>query len=438
VQWPNACSRGTIKAMTSTIDDDLPSDTAGRGWQARFFTIWGGQAFSLVGSSLVRFALIWWLTSETDSATVLTTATLASMLPFIFLAPFSGALVDRWNRRWVMVISDALIALLTALLAVLFWLGIAEVWHVYLVLFLRAFGDVFQSPAMQAATSLMVPKHHLTRVAGANDLLMGVVSIVAPPLGALLVETVSMQGTLAIDMVTAVLAIGPLLFIPVPEPEPKDDAKRSESFWQEMTAGFRYVWDWRGLFFLFMALAAMRFFLAPAFSLLPLMVTDHFGGGAFELAWINSAHGVGFIAGGLLLGVWGGFKRRTFTALLGLVGVGVLSLVFGLVPEGAFGVALVVMFIRTLMIPMMRSSVMTIFQTYVPPDMQGRVFTLLLSSISLMAPFGLALGGPIADTFGVPIIFVITGIGCLVVATSWVLNPTILYLEDHPKVESGG
>ena len=153
------------------------------GWQARFFTIWGGQAFSLVGSALVRFALIWWLTAETESATVLTTATLVSMLPFIVLAPLSGALVDRWNRRRVMIISDALIALLTAVLAYLYWLDVVEIWHVYLVLFLRAFGDVFQSPAMQASTSLMVPRHHLTRVAGANDLLMGVVSIVAPPLG---------------------------------------------------------------------------------------------------------------------------------------------------------------------------------------------------------------------------------------------------------------
>ena len=100
--------------MTTQVPDS--------GWQARFFTIWGGQAFSLIGSALVRFSLIWWLTSETESATVLTTATLVSMLPFIVLAPLSGALVDRWNRRWVMIISDALIALLTAVLAYLYWI----------------------------------------------------------------------------------------------------------------------------------------------------------------------------------------------------------------------------------------------------------------------------------------------------------------------------
>lgn len=417
----------------------MTDQEAGRGWQRRFFTIWTGQAFSLVGSALVRFALIWWLTEKTESATVLTTSTLVSMLPFVFLAPFSGALVDRWNRRWVMVISDALIAIFTAALAVLYWLGVAEVWHIYLVLFLRAFGDVFQAPAMQASTALMVPKKHLTRVAGANDLLMGVVNIVSPPLGALLVGTVSMQGTLAIDLVTAALAIGPLLFLSVPQPAPKSADMPAESFWQEMTAGMRYVWNWRGLFFLFMALAAMRFFMAPAFSLIPLMVTEHFGGGAFELAWLNSAHGFGFITGGFFLSLWGGFRRKSVTAVMGLVGVGIGSLMFGLVPATAFGLGLAVMFVRTAMIPMMRSSVMTIFQAYVPPEMQGRVFTLLLSSISLMAPFGLALGGPIAERFGVPTVFVITGIGCLVVSLVWVLNPTILHLEDraHDSVVTG-
>lgn len=405
-------------------------------WKPKFFTIWIGQAFSLVGSALVRFAIIWWLTEKTGSEVVLTTASIVSMLPFLLLAPFSGPLIDRWNRRWVMVISDALIAILTAGLAYLYWRGIVEVWHIYLVLFLRAFGDVFQSPAMNASTSLMVPKEHLARVGGMNDLLQGVVNIVSPPLGALLVATISIQGTLAIDLVTAVLAIAPLLFIRIPQPPKSPQHREGASMIREMREGLVYVWNWRGLFFMFLVIALLRFFMAPAFSLLPLMVTKHFGGAAPELAWINSANGFGFIAGGLLLGVWGGFKRRTFTAVVGLVGLGFGSFFFGLVPANAFWLALVLMFLRTMMLPMVRGTVMAIFQTYVPAEMQGRVFTLLLSSITIMAPFGLALGGPIARGYGVPTIFVITGIGCLVVALIWVLTPKILYLEDdHLKAD---
>ncbi len=407
--------------------------TQPRNWRARFFTIWGGQAFSLVGSSLVRFALIWWLTEETGSATVLTSATLVSSLPQIGLAPFVGALVDRWDRRRVMILSDAMIALFTGALAYLFWLGIAEVWHVYVVLFLRAFGDVFQTPAMRASTSLLAPKEQLARIAGLNDTLHGVVNIVSPPLGALLVATIDMQGALAIDLITALMAIAPLLFIRIPQPpviRMEGEGVRS-TVWQEMLTGFRFVWQWQGLFFMFMVLGGLRFFMAPAFSLLPLMVTDHFGGEALELGWINSAHGLGFIAGGFLLGIWGGFKRRTATAVLGLAGLGVGSLAFGLVPADAFWLAMVAMFLRTMMLPLVRGSVMAIFQIYVPPELQGRVFNLLLSALSVMAPVGLALGGPLADAYGVPIIFIITGIGCMGIALIWLLNPSIMHLESE-------
>ena len=359
---------------------------------------------------------------ETKLAVVLTTATIASTLPMIGLSPFIGPLIDRWNRRWVMVISDALIAILTAGLAVLYALGTAQVWHVYIILFLRSFGDAFQSPAMQASTSLLVPRNQLARVGGMNDTLMGVVN------------TVSMQGTLVIDLVTAVLAIGPLLFISIPQPENVSKTQRSTSFWSEMGEGLRYVWGWRGLFFMFVVLAVMRFFMAPAFSLLPLMVTEHFGGDALELAWMSSSHGFGFIAGGFILSLWGGFKRRSYTALVGLIGVGLGSMAFGFIPGNVFWLGLVVMFLRTAMIPLIRGSVMAIFQTYVPPELQGRVFTLLMASVSIMAPFGLALGGPIANAYGVNTIFIFTGIGCLGVAAIWALNPSILNMEAQHKV----
>ena len=119
-------------------------------WQVSFFTVWIGQAFSMVGSALVRFALIWWLTEQTGSATTLAMASVVSMLPFVALGPFVGVLVDRWNRKWVMIISDSLIALLTVFLAYLYWIGQMQVWHVYAILFLRSLGGTFQDPAMRA------------------------------------------------------------------------------------------------------------------------------------------------------------------------------------------------------------------------------------------------------------------------------------------------
>ena len=400
-------------------------------WKVRFFTIWTGQAISMVGSALVRFALIWWLTERTGSATVLAMATLVSLLPTIVLAPFAGALVDRWSRRWVMVIADGLIALFTLSLAYLYWLEIAQVWHVYVVLFLRSLGDTFQSPAMRASTSLMVPRDQLARVGGMNETLMGAVNIVSPPLGALLLEILSVQGTLAIDVVTAVMAIGPLLFLSIPQPETGSSPSGRGSVLRDTREGFRFVGRRRGLLFMLVVIAALRFFMMPSFSLLPLMVTRYFGGQASELAWINSAHGFGLVAGGAILSMWGGFRRRTMTALVGLVGAGIGSLAFGFVPADPFWLALVVIFLRMAMIPMIRGSVMAIFQSGVPPELQGRVFTLMASAVSVMAPLGLAIGGPLADAFGVRTLFIVAGAGCLVIALVWALTPTIMHLEEH-------
>ncbi|NJN44892.1 MAG: MFS transporter [Anaerolineae bacterium] len=188
-------------------------------WKPRFFTIWSGQAISLFGSQLVQFALIWWLTQQTGSATVLATASLMGFLPQVFLGPFVGPLIDRWNRRWVMVVADSVIALATLLLAYFFIIGQATTWTIYGLLFVRSLGGAFHWPSMSAATSLMVPKDQLTRVQGINQILQGALGIISAPLGALLVAWMSTHAILMLDVTTALFAIVPLLFIAIPEPE---------------------------------------------------------------------------------------------------------------------------------------------------------------------------------------------------------------------------
>jgi DHA3 family macrolide efflux protein-like MFS transporter len=153
-----------------------------RGWAPPFFTIWTGQAFSLLGSQLVQFALIWWLTKTTGSATVLATASLVGLLPQVILGPVIGTLVDRWNRRLTLILADSTIALATLGLALLFWSGKVEIWHVYLLMFIRSTAGGFHWPAMQASTSLMVPKEHLARIQGLNQILQGGMNIASAPL----------------------------------------------------------------------------------------------------------------------------------------------------------------------------------------------------------------------------------------------------------------
>jgi DHA3 family macrolide efflux protein-like MFS transporter len=247
-------------------------------WKRRFFTIWAGQQASLFGSWIAQFGLVWWLTQETGSATVLATASLVAMLPRILIGPFAGTLVDRLPRRWLMVWVDLFVAALAFLLAFLFYTGAIEVWHIYLVMALRAVGGAFHWPAMAAATSLLVPEKHLTRIAGLNQTMQGLLSIVSPPLGALAVSFLPMHGVMGIDLVTFSFAVLPLLFLAIPEPA-RAEARRL-TYVSDLAAGFRYVWSWRGLFLLLCMAALLNGIAQPMGSLLPLLIKEHFGRGA--------------------------------------------------------------------------------------------------------------------------------------------------------------
>jgi DHA3 family macrolide efflux protein-like MFS transporter len=312
-------------------------------WKRKFFPIWTGQALSLLGSRVARFALVWWLTASTGSATVLASATLAAIIPQVFLGPVAGACVDHWNRRAVMIIADSFMALVSLWLAYMFWTEALQVWHVYVVVLVHALGGIFHGPAMSASTSLMVPTEHLPRVAGLNQALDGSLGLVGPPLGALALTVLPLHGVMLVDVSTAALAVLSLLATNIPQPgrKPASDGDGRASLWRELRQGLRYVWNWPGLLALMMMAAVVNFVINPAFTLLPLYVSREFGGGAMQLGWMQAVQGAGLISGGLLLGVWGGFRRRVYTALSGLILQGLATVVVGLAPAGAFWLAVV-------------------------------------------------------------------------------------------------
>jgi DHA3 family macrolide efflux protein-like MFS transporter len=420
------------------MDEQYPNQIP-KNWKPPFFTLWSGQAVSLLGSQLVQFALVWWLTRTTGSATVLAIATLVALLPQVFIGPFAGVLVDRWSRRKVMIIADSLIALSTLALAVLFWLGVAQVWQVYLLMFIRAVLGGFHWPAMHASTSLMVPKEHLSRIQGLNQMLNGAMNIFAAPLGALLLGLLPMQGVLSIDVITALLAVVPLLFIPVPQPA-RSPAKAAEpaaaSMGKELREGLRYVWAWPGLMLILLMATVINLVLTPTGSLQPILVTRHFGGQALQLAWIESAWGIGMLAGGLTLGAWGGFRRRILTSLAGLVAMGLAILLVGFVPASAFWLAVMLMLAAGFMNPIVNGPLLAVVQAVVAPEMQGRVFTLIMSFAAAMSPLGLILAGPFADHFGVQAWFVLGGVITALIGVMAFFVPAIRHIEEdrgHPS-----
>jgi DHA3 family macrolide efflux protein-like MFS transporter len=407
-------------------------------WKTAFFTIWTGQAFSLVGSRIAMFALIWWVTDTTGSATVLALATLFAMLPQIVLGPVAGALVDRWNRRIVMIVADGGIALVSLWLAFLFWSGQIQVWHVYVIMIVRELGGIFHWPAMQASTSLMVPKEHLARVSGVNQAMYGALNIVGPALGALLLSLTAIHNIMLLDVLTALLATLPLLFVRVPQPEkaPTGGAAAS-SLWAEIKDGARYLFAWRGLMILLGLALVIKVALTPAFSLLPILATQHFGGDAGALAGMESAFGIGLVLGGLLLGVWGGFKRRIMTVVLGITVMGVSMMVLGLLSPSAFSVGIGALFVLGMSAALVDGPLFAILQGTIAPEMQGRVFMLFGSLVTLSSPVGLAIAGPVTDAVGVQVWYIVAGVLSIASIVIGLTSPALRRLEDYRQAPVG-
>jgi DHA3 family macrolide efflux protein-like MFS transporter len=392
---------------------------------------------------LVQFALVWWLTQSTGSATVLATATLAAVLPSVIIGPVSGTLVDRWNRRLVMIVADSLTALATLALIYLYRTGAVQVWHVYVAMAFRGAMGSFHWPAMQASTSLMVPEKHLTRIAALNQTLHGAMNIVAPPLGALLIAVFPMQSVLAIDVCTALLAVTPLLFIAVPQPSRRaapvgvDQTPASgresgrPSVAHDLREGLRYVWGWPGLFAVLILAMAINFITTPAFSLMPILVTKHFGAGALQLGWLESGWGIGVVIGGLILSAWGGFRRKVVTSLTGVVGIGIGMLIVGASPASTLVLAVAGMFLAGFMNPITNGPFFALLQSRVEADMQGRVLGLVQSASAAMMPLSLLVAGPIADAFGVRVWYLVGGAATVLAGLISFFVPAIMHVEDN-------
>src|SRR5215510_1894545 len=208
-------------------------------WAVRFYTLWTGQALSLLGSQLVQFAIIWHLSQATKSATALAIASMMGLLPGVLLSPFIGTWVDRGNRRRILIAADGTVALATLLLAMLFALNIVESWDIYVALLIRAVGGGFHQSAFGASVVLLVPQEHLARVQGFNQALYGGMNIISAPLGAFLLSVMPMQGILGIDVSTALLAILIVFFSSIPQPE-RNMRQAPATFWQDFVEGFRY------------------------------------------------------------------------------------------------------------------------------------------------------------------------------------------------------
>lgn len=401
-------------------------------WKRTFFTIWSGQAFSLVGSAMVQFAIIWWLTSKTGSATVLSVSSLIAFLPQSILGPFVGPLIDRWSRKSIMIIADLSIAAASLLLAGAFLYGQPQVWQVYAILAFRSIGTAFHMPAMLAATPMIVPEEELTRAAGYSQAVQSASNILAPALGAAAVGLLPMSAVMLIDVAGAVIACVALLMVSIPQPPPVAGDARGEGFLKETRFGLQVLARTRGLGLLILATALFTIVWMPVSSLFPLLVTGHFGGGVWHLSAVEMLFGGGMLVGSLALGVWGGTKRRVETITVSWAVMGLILIASGTLPKGGFAWFAGLSAALGMAAPMFGGPFTALLQARVEPGVQGRVFSVIGSIMTIGTPLGLLIAGPAADRLGVPVWFLLSGVAVSALAVAVYLAPPIRQLEGTP------
>jgi len=362
----------------------------------KFMLIWVGQVFSLLGTNISAFGVTVWAYQKTGSATALALITFFLVTPMLIVSPLAGALVDRLNRKLMMMISDLASGLVSVVLLALYLTGRLEIWHFYVSSVLIGIGQAFQWPAYSAAISTLVPKEQLGRADGLISLAETGTDIIAPILAAGMLGLLGLGGILLVDLATLALAIGSLLIVRIPQPQATQVGIASRgSLWKESAYGFIYILKRPGLLGLQTVFLLGNFFSAISYTLMAPMILARSANNELILGTVNSIGAIGGVVGGVLMSAWGGARRKIHGVLMGWGFSGVFGVLMGVGQTPLVWTA--ARFLGTLIGPVVNASNQSIWQARVAPDVQGRVFSTrrLIAWVSM--PLATLVAGPLAD-----------------------------------------
>lgn len=368
------------------------------GGMLAFSVVWLGQVVSLLGTGMSSLALGLWAWQETGSATALAMMTFFATAPALVFGPLAGALVDRWDRQAVLVMTDLVSGIGSLALFALYGAGLLELWHLYVVGAVTAAAQSFQWPAYSAAITMLVPKEQYGRANGMVALAEPLGAIVAPALAGVLLGLIGIAGVLAIDLTTFLFAVATLLLVRVPRPprSAEGEAAARNSLWADSLFGFRYILARPGLLGLLSVFLGFNLISAFSFGLMAPYLLARSGGDAAVVGTIMAVFGVGGVAGGAAMSIWGGPRRRIDGVLVGMA----LGGLFGMTLVGIgrdLPVWAAAIFLTSALLPITNGSSQAIWQAKVQPDLQGRVFAARRMIAQLCFPLGLAAAGPVAD-----------------------------------------
>jgi len=420
-----------------------------------FSIVWSGQFVSMIGTGMTRFALTIWAWQITGQATALALVGFFAFAPIVLFSPLAGAVVDRVNRKTVMIVSDLAAGLSTIAILILHLTGHLQIWHLYAAGFFAGAFESFQFPAYSAAISTMVAKKHYTRANAMLGLAGSASGIVAPMLAGTMLIFVGIDGIMAIDIATFVFAILVLLLVFIPQPKESEAGRASRGhLLQESVFGFKYIFGNRSLLGLQIVFFFINLTITLGMTLLAPMILARTGDNSLTLGTVQMLFGIGGVAGGAIISLWGGPKRRVHGVLAGMI----LGSLLGQIPLG-FGGGLIYWgfgaFCSMLFIPLINGSNQAIWQAKVPPDIQGKVFATRRLIAQISAPIAMIVGGRLADVVFEPVmarggafarfveplvghgpgsgmgaIFVLTGLLGAIVGIAGYLFPAVRNAED--------
>ncbi len=383
-----------------------------KNWKKTFAIIWTGQFLSILSSTIVNFAIILWMSVETRSPEILAWGTVAALLPQALLGPVSGVFIDRWDRKKVMMLADSFIALCTLILAILFWLDIAHIWHIYTLLALRSVGSSFHMPAMQASVPLIAPTEELSRIAGINQLINSFANIAGPALSVLLITWWDMEYVLMIDVAGAMFAVTSLLFVRIPNPPASSQPKH---VLREMKEGGMVILNNKGLSWIFLFSILATFFIMPVSMLFPLMTLEHFNGTEFQMAVIEICWSVGALSGGAVMGVRIYHINKTGLVNFMYILVGLTFMLSGVLSPNGYIAFAILTAIGGVAGAIYNASFTAIVQTNVEPGALGRVFSLFFTTSLIPSMIGVIGVGLYAEHIGLTSSFIVSGVFLIII-----------------------
>lgn len=377
-------------------------------WRKNIILFILSQTLSLLGSSLVQYAIMWYITLSTKSGVMMTISIIFGFLPTFFLSPFAGVWADRYNRKMLIILADSFIAATTLVMAVLFLMGYDSIKLLFIMSAFRAIGSGIQTPAIGAIIPQIVPEDQLTKVNGINGSIQAMVMLISPMLSGALLTLATIEAIFFIDVITAAIAVMVLLFYLKVPAHAKAQNPQKFSYFKDMHEGIIYIREHTYVRKFFIFCAFFFFLVSPAAFLTPLQVTRSFGGDVWRLTAIEITFSLGMMLGGLIIASWGGFSNKIYTMTLSSFTIGICTVALGIVPN--FWLYLLFMVITGISIPLFNTPSTVLLQEKVEPDFLGRVFGVLGMISSSMMPIGMLVFGPMADTVRIEGLLIGTGL----------------------------